>query len=189
MNLFNILVIFTLIYTQQEPNSVNRWKEVLKNAKFDIGGYEISLRDLYFQLLNVNFLVDQASREKQKLNIFINRFAISGLSELEQYLLVFGLYLPGFHRTTLIKFNSEGLFHQLGKILKEFVTTNVKFDKENKFLYITEEFLSFDMNFVFGSFRLCKEFLDEEMYEILNEPKYLEIKMLPPPNGKEQTEN
>ena len=102
---------------------------------------------------------------------------------------MFGLYLPGFHGTNLIKFNSENLFKQLGEILKDFVATNVKFDKENKFLFITEEFLSFDMNFVFGSFRLCKEFLDKDMYEILNEPKYMEIKMLPPPpNVKEQTE-
>lgn len=36
------------------------------------------------------------------------------------------------------------------------------------------------MNFVFGSFKLWKkELLDKEMYNILNESKYLEIKMLP----------
>jgi hypothetical protein len=34
------------------------------------------------------------------------------------------------------------------------------------------------MNFVLSSFRLCKELLDEEMYNILNEPRYSEIKML-----------
>ena len=178
LNLFNLLVIFTLIYTQIVPNSINRWKEVLKNAQFDIGGYELSLCDLYFQLLNVNFLIDQAFREKQKVNKFINRFAISGLSELEQYLIVFGLYLPGFNGNTLVKFNSEDLFNQLKDILKNFISKNVKFNKQKKHLLITEEFLSFDMNFVFGSFRLCKELLDEEMYNILNEPRYSEIKML-----------
>ena len=55
--LFNLLLIFTLIYTQIVQNSINRWKEVLKNAQFDIGNYELSLHDLYIQLLNINFLL------------------------------------------------------------------------------------------------------------------------------------
>ena len=49
--LFNLLLIFTLIYTQIVQNSINRWKEVLKNAQFDIDNYELSLHDLYFHYL------------------------------------------------------------------------------------------------------------------------------------------
>ena len=179
LNLFNILLLFTLIYTRIEPNNINQWKEILINAYFDIGGYEIALRNFYFQFLNVNFLVEQASKEKEKLNPLMKRFVVNGIDKFKQYLLVFGIHLPGFHNENLIKFEEGNVFEQLSELFNSFVMKNVKFNKEKKYLFITEMFLTFDTNFLFESYKMCESILNKEIYEILDKTQYVEIKMLP----------
>ena len=179
LNLFNILLLFTLIYTRIEPININHWKDILINAYFDIGGYEIALRDFYFQFLNVNFLVEQVSKEKEKINALMKRFVVNGIDKLKQYLLIFGIHLPGFHNENLIKFEEANVFEQLSELFNSFVMKNVKFNKEKKYLFITEMFLTFDMNFLFESYKMCESILNKEIYEILDKNQYVEIKMLP----------
>ncbi len=54
LNIYNFLVIFTIIHKKEIASNYYEWYRFLKNSYFDIGGYEISLYEIENCLLTEN---------------------------------------------------------------------------------------------------------------------------------------
>lgn len=92
LNIFNSLVIFSIITNRHRPDTLYAWRKELKSGLFEIGGYFLSLIDIACFIRNSSIFICEEknfSFDNERLKHFISKFRISPVN-----LIAFGISIP-----------------------------------------------------------------------------------------------
>lgn len=145
LNIFNFLVIFSIIYKKEVLTNYYEWYRFLKNSYYNIGGYEISLYEIQNCILtqgkySQNMYGEEVkfSETDPKSNLYIDSF--------EKYM-IYGISLPTKSSVSLQIYFPSTLSNSLKMNAIEFFAKNINVDLDHNILEVPEYIMWIDPNF------------------------------------------
>ena len=99
------------------------------NNKIYIGVHQTKDVNVFDGYIGCGVYINRPASYKKSKTPFQHAVNKYGIDKFKQYLLVFGIHLPGFHNENLIKFEEGNVFEQLSELFNSFVMKNVKLKK------------------------------------------------------------
>jgi hypothetical protein len=171
LNAFNFLTLYALMFTNYKPVTLDNWKLFLSNCRFNIGRYEITLLEIQNKVLvGTNFY----GLEIPFTDNYIQRFCFNQ----QNILIDFGFYFCIKSNYFIIKIYSDSEFEsQLYETTKEFFKKNLFYSEETQEMHISKYLAVVRPDFLDESYKNYQDYLDSNLYHILDEKKYINIKI------------
>ena len=145
LNIYNFLIIFTIILKNEILLTYYEWYKLQKNSFFNIGGYDISLYEIHNIILQNNQITKELYGESIDFNLNDEKNDLK-VNFTNKYLF-FAISLPMKDYPNLQIYFPSSLNNQIYKNVIDYFNTFIKIDKEKKNIKIPEYLIWMDEHF------------------------------------------
>jgi len=148
LNLFNSLLIFSIIYKKEVLSNYYEWYRFLKNSYFNIGGINISLFEIENFVLTDGQYSENVYGEKPKIHLNDPKYNLKIDSYLVDKFIRFGIFFPTKSSPSLKIYFPNSLSQLLKLNAIDYVAKFVNVDVDDKVLEYPEFIAWIDSKFL-----------------------------------------